>query len=112
MEETKRTIEMAEWLVEHPWYRSEICNDGFIINDEEFLRVFRELEAKGYYELLLVFIVRQKFQLDSVAKTLARFWIRRVIKDWWQQGNAQLFQEFRELFQQEAFASNAAKGRS
>lgn len=101
MEETKRMIEMAEWLVEHPWYKSEICNEGFVINDEEFLNVFEALEAKGYYELLLVFIIKQSFVLDAVGETFTKFWMRRVLADWQQRGSVQLFREFRELFQAE-----------
>lgn len=101
MEKTRRMTEMTEWLVEHPWQRSEICNDGFTIDDEEFLKVFQELEEREYYELLLVFLIKQSYELDSVEKTLTRFWTKRVIKDWLQDGSASLFREFREMFQKE-----------
>lgn len=101
MEYTERIIEMTDWLVSHSWYRSEICNEGYVINNERFLEIFQALEEKGYYELLLVFLIKQSYELDAVRDTLIKFWTSRVFSDWKRLGTASLSQEFRERFQQE-----------
>ena len=107
MEQTARLIEMAEWLMEHPWYRMELCHEDKIpINDEEFLKIFRALEERGYYELMLVFLLKQSWDLDSVSQALHRFWTRRVFADWEKRGSAALFREFRELVEMEAVRRN------
>ena len=96
-------IEMAEWLMEHPWHRSEICEDDGIPNNvEEFMEIFRALEEKRYYELMLVFLLKQRWELQVVEQALVKFWTRRVFADWEKRGSAALFREFRELVELEA----------
>jgi len=103
MEQTARLMEMVEWLAVHPWYRSGICDHlGFPGSDEEFLELFRALEEKGYYELILVLLLRYRWELDSVSTALARFLTGKLLLDWQRNGSAAMCREFRELVEQEA----------
>lgn len=103
MEENTRILEMVEWLAAHQRYRREICNDhGFPSSDEEFLELFQELEKKGYYELLVVILIKHSWDLDSVSTALTRLFARKVLADWRQSGSAAMCREFRALFLEEA----------
>lgn len=103
MKESERIIEIADWLIDHSWYRNEICSDGYVIDNERFLKIFQALEEKEYYELLLVFLIKQSWELDAVRESLIKLCTSRVLDDWKRFGTTPLVQEFRERFKREAF---------
>ena len=64
-EQSRRFKEMAGWLIQHPGIEESLCAECFTAQGDEILSILRQLRAKGYYELLMLFLMRSQITIEG-----------------------------------------------
>ena len=79
-EQRQRLEEMTIWLIRHPGIAESLCAECFTPQGDDLLDIMRQLRRQGYYELLMLFIMRSQFTIEG-QQALARFCAAHLIKE-------------------------------
>lgn len=84
--QTNRLLEMLVWLVENPADRAALAGED-PLSARDVLTIMEKLEGKGYYEFLLILLLRA--QVDYTVERAMAVYLAGQIKEVLEQGSIQ-----------------------
>ena len=105
-EQFRRFGEMALWLIQNPGIEESLCAECFDTHGEDQLCILRELRERGYYEFLLLFIMRSQYTHEG-GRALERLCLSLLLKEADRVGMEKLLADYEALLTEEVCQSRA-----
>ena len=91
---------MMLWMAECPDRYSAICGEDYEPDAEKFLQLLEELEERGYYELMLIWTMKNNIN-NMVDRALSRMIADEIARAWQQEDASRLSSRFKSLLREE-----------
>lgn len=91
---------MMLWMAECPDRYSAICGEDYEPDAKKFLQLLEELEERGYYELMLIWTMKNNIN-NMVDRALSRMIADEIARAWQQEDAARLSSRFKSLLREE-----------
>ena len=107
-EQTRHLEEMALWLIQNPGVEESLCAECFTAKGEEILSILQTLRKRGYYELLMLFLMRSQVTYEG-QRALERFCAAHLIQEAGRVGADALLNDLEALLAEEIDLHKAKK---
>lgn len=106
LQDENKVIRLAIWLTEHPKIQHRLFEEEYDATPDEFIEIMEMLEENGFYEMILVLLIKNKWNV-SLEQALSKVFIEKMAKEWERIGTEQMCRDIKDKIREEQRAEKA-----